>query len=871
MKTLLLFILSTSMLFCQKSYSQFTDNFNDGDFSANPNWTGNTADWVVNPALQLQSNNLVANSSFYLSTASSLATMVQWDFYVQISFNPSGANYVDVYVMASAADIGLTSTTGYFVRIGNTDDEISLYRKDANGTVTRIIDGINGILNSSNNVMRIRLFRNAANQWNLSRDLSGTGNSYVNEGVVTDATYQTSSFFGIKIMQSTASFFQRHFFDDIEVKNYVPDTTPPVIVAANAMASPAVDVLFNEPVELASSQLLANYLVNNMVGMPVSAIRDAVNTSLVHLVFSGSFIQATHYQLTVNGVKDLSGNAVNNAITGFAFYTPEQYDIIIDEIMADPTPQVQLPNNEWIELKNTTAFPINIAGWRIADAGAQSGAMPDYIIKPDSFVIVCSSSAAAAMSVFGQVVTVTGFPSLDNAGDRLALINAAGDIIHAVNYSDSWYGNELKKDGGWTLEMIDTKNPCTGLANWKASVDNKGGTPGKKNSVDSINADDAAPRLLRAYAMDSVTAALVFDEPLDITKASLGGNYSVSDGIGRPQLASALPTSFDRVYLRLNAPLQRNKLYRVTVSGITDCAGNMIGPANTAKLGLPSTTDSFDLVINEILFNPIPGGVDYVELYNRSAKNIDLGKIAIANRNAAGMISSIARLTADTSILYPGEFMVITTNASIVKRDFICLNPAAFIELPSMPSYNDDKGDVIILNEQGKIIDELLYSEKWHFKLISNREGVALERIDHEAATQQEANWHSAATSVGYGTPTYKNSQYRLDVQVRGDISVSPEMISPDNDGMDDFATVSYSFPAPGYVANIIIFDANGRVVRYLQRNALCGISGNFRWDGLGEKAQKLPAGIYIIYTELFNLEGKKKQFKHTIVLARKN
>jgi hypothetical protein len=188
-----------------------------------------------------------------------------------------------------------------------------------------------------------------------------------------------------------------------------------------------------------------------------------------------------------------------------------------------------------------------------------------------------------------------------------------------------------------------------------------------------------------------------------------------------------------------------------------------------------------------------------------------------------------------------------------------------------MPSYNDDKGDVIILNAQGRITDELQYDEKWHFKLIDNREGIALERIDYNAPTQQPDNWHSAATSVGYGTPTYKNSQYKINEGVQGEITVIPEIVSPDNDSMDDFATINYIFPSPGYVANITIFDAAGRIVRYLQRNALCGIKGNYRWDGLGEKNQKLSVGIYIIYTEIFNVEGKKKQFKNTIVLARRN
>jgi hypothetical protein len=36
------------------------------------------------------------------------------------------------------------------------------------------------LINLENNVMKIKVFRNAANQWNLSRDLSGTGTYYFN-------------------------------------------------------------------------------------------------------------------------------------------------------------------------------------------------------------------------------------------------------------------------------------------------------------------------------------------------------------------------------------------------------------------------------------------------------------------------------------------------------------------------------------------------------------------------------------------------------------------------------------------------------------------------------------------------------------------
>ena len=75
--------------------------------------------------------------------------------------------------------------------------------------------------------------------------------------------------------------------------------------------------------------------------------------------------------------------------------------------------------------------------------------------------------------------------------------------------------NDVKKDGGWTLEMIDTKSPCAGISNWKASVNVNGGSPGKKNSVDAINNDQLAPKLRNAYTIDDNTIILVYDEPVD--------------------------------------------------------------------------------------------------------------------------------------------------------------------------------------------------------------------------------------------------------------------------------------------------------------------------------------------------------------------
>jgi hypothetical protein len=546
-----------------------------------------------------------------------------------------------------------------------------------------------------------------------------------------------------------------------------------------------------------------------------------------------------------------------------------RYDIVIDEIMTDPSPQIGLPNNEWIELKNVSASTIDLQGWRIGDASGQSGAMPSYILQPDSFVIVCTGSAVANLSAFGKTISVTSFPSLDNNGEMLFLKSFSGMIIHAFEYSSSWYANEIKKDGGWTLEMIDTKNPCSGSDNWKASTDASGGTPGRKNSVDAVNIDNDPPKLINAFVTDNQTIHLVMDEPIDSLSGAIPDNYAIDGG---NSIVSATPVTplFTEIELKLNAALPANSVYAITVNKITDCKGNTVGSDNTIKIALPSDGVADDLIINEILFNPKPDGYDYVELYNKSDKIIDASKIYIANRNSTGAISSAVSLGSSPFYIFPGDYIVVTEDAESLQKSYLVKNPKQVLVISSLPSYPDDNGDVIITNVQGDILDEVKYDKDWHFKLIDNDEGVSLERIDPAGPSQEASNWHSAASTAGYGTPTFINSQYKQTQTADATIEVSSKVFSPDNDGHDDIAIIQYKIGEPGYVANITIFDAAGRPVRVLVNNGTMAFSGYWNWDGLNDKGLKLPIGTYIIYTEIFNLQGKKKHFKNAVVLARR-
>lgn len=545
-----------------------------------------------------------------------------------------------------------------------------------------------------------------------------------------------------------------------------------------------------------------------------------------------------------------------------------RYDVVITEFMADPVPVTGLPNNEWIEIKNVSATPVNLQGWRMGDATSLSGELPFYILQPDSLLIICTNSAVNALSTYGNVIAVTSFPSLDNNGDLIFLRSAESVVIHAIEFTLDWYDNALKQEGGWSLEMIDTKIPCAGSANWKASINPLGGTPGSINSINGHVTDFASTKLNRAYNLDNLNVVLVFNNPVDSTSASLASNYQVDNG----QVISAktIEPLFNHVQLTFSQPMLPGNIYTITVTNMRDCNGQLISIQDNIKVGISEEASTLDIVVNEILFNPRSNANDFIEIYNRSQKLVDASGLFIANRNSSGVVSSARQFTDQPWLIFPGDHIVVTTDLQNLQLNYLVKHPGAVIVLPTLPSFPDDDGHVLLLNKQGEIVDEVNYNHNWHFKLIDNKEGVSLERIDPESGSQQQSNWQSAASTAGYGTPTYVNSQFRQQGISDMEITVIPKLFSPDNDGHEDFTMINYLLSEPGFVANVTIFDAAGRPVKHLLKNGTLSQQGSWKWDGLDNDNQALPVGNYIIFTEIFNLQGATKKYKNIVVLARR-
>lgn len=541
----------------------------------------------------------------------------------------------------------------------------------------------------------------------------------------------------------------------------------------------------------------------------------------------------------------------------------ERYGVVINEIMADPSPVIGLPNAEYIELRNNASTAVNLFRWRINNGTTTSTVAVNYLLAPDSMVILCPRTSAIFFNQPAKTIGLTSFPALANEGDCITLSAPDGKTIHAVEYGPSTYGNPAKNAGGWALEMINPLNPCS-KRNWSASLHEKGGTPGMENSI--VNATQKAQPLeaLQCIATANNRLLLSLNQGADSLSLSTASHYQIKEAGIQVIAANPIPPLFNAVALELNTAMEKNRIYHLFATSIVGCR-SILSENIEVRTGIPKSPIAGDLVINEILFNPPAGGADFIELYNISSSLLNVKDLLIASRNDAGLPGTMYAASEKDHPFFPGEYLVFSSDTGFVKRQWTNSDQQSMIAIKSLPSLPDDKGNIVVMDKQGKPIDELSYLDDWQFPLLKNKEAVSLERIDPRSPSADPKNWHSAASDKQYGTPTKVNSQFMKRDSASANIFLAPALISPNNDGVDDFLNIQYRFEEAGSLLSAFLFSQNGQMLSIIVDNRLCGKEGRFVWNGLDSKNNRLPSGVYIVLVESFNLTGKKQRLKRTL------
>lgn len=863
-KTLLFLLLLSAKL----AFGQFRDDFSDGNFTINPAWVGQTSLFAINSNKQLKSSLSTVAQTIMLATENTLALNCAWEFSVQLDFDPSTTNFTRVYLISDQADLK-GSLNGYFIQIGESGgaDSYDLYKQTGN-TVLKIIDGLPKNRTNINFLStKLRVTRDGMGRWEVFTSVDD-GLTFSLEGSVIDKTFTSTNWFGV-FCRYTATRSDGFGFDDFKVEELISDVTPPSLLSIRMEDEFTIEATFSETVTAATALFMPNYRLKGSGEIPIS-VQYTLLGNVVKLTFAQAF-NSGPYTLIVNGISDAKGNTTKNSEASIFYIQPYiaiKGDVIINEIFADPSPTVGLPAGEFVELWNTTDKYMLLKDWKYKDLTTTYTFLTDTL-RPNEYVILCATADEGLYKSFGKTMGLSNWPSLNNDQDKLSLISPQNVVVDEVAYTDNWYKEATKKNGGYSLELIDPNNKCLGVQNWQASNHDSGGTPGVQNVVYRLQLNSRLPKLIAAVMVDEITIRIDFDKNIDSLSGAVLGNYTLNNGIGSPTLATPLSPDFNVVLLKLSSPLTKGQEYLLTVNNISDCAGNFIDPtANTATLFTAKAIGEHDILISEILVNPKLGGVDFIEIYNATDHVLDLATLKLATIDAQGKIASVRSISSSNVHIPSKMYWVLTSDVEIVKQQYTVKNPLNMTKMASLPSYSNVGGTVILLSDTIEI-DRFDYQEKMHFQLLQIVKGVSLERVSFQKPTNERGNFKSAAQASGFGTPTYQNSQEER-FAPKNKVWLTAKVFSPDGDGVEDVLQVNYQLVDQDYVANVSIYNEKGLLVKKILKNTSIPKEGSFVWDGINDTGGLSKVGIYVIKFDVFALNGKVKSFEEVCVLGMK-
>ena len=479
MNKLTLFILLFAPLLC---WAQLNEHFSDGDFTQNPSWSGNSANFEVNSLFQLHSKSTITGTAalFCPSVAFDDAS---WECWVKISYPTSSSNYAVLYLAVDKMETA--DCRAYYVQIGGTNDEVSLFVQEGTKK-TKIIDGLDKRTDGSSVEMRIKVTRDAQANLSLYSKLASES-EFVLEGKTQNVLLTQSSYFGL-MYSNTTTTGSAYYFDDVIVSgNKALDTIPPKWTQFEMMSPNKLKLTFSESIDFSK----ANFQLDNEIVIPVSKLISTDKLS-VELTFSTDFIKGKLYNLQAQGLKDLSGNEMLLTQKSIGISETIAFgDLVLNEIMFEnPTNSV-----EYVEIYNCSDKLLDLSTVSITTRKGdgtlnqgitfpnQSKILPKsyQVLTSDAEKIQCYYNLISAENISSSI---SPWSPLNNDGNVLVLSNLVQDTIYdEVMYSSKWHHPLVKNPKGVALERINPTLPSQSATSWhSASSEVNFGTPGYQNS-----------------------------------------------------------------------------------------------------------------------------------------------------------------------------------------------------------------------------------------------------------------------------------------------------------------------------------------------------------------------------------------------------
>jgi hypothetical protein len=789
-----------------------------------------------------------------------------WIFKLKHGYDPSSSNNWGVFLLSDsepAAMIPGGAVSGFVIGVNLTgyDDTLRLW-KVRNGSLSVVLStGIN---------WQSEIGTGSYANLSIERTVDGRWKSRVDSeaGILIDTASKVDNelfdaeWFGIYYEYSSTRD-RLLWIDDIIVDGvFIEDKKPPSILKCITGSPSSVELTLDEEPET-EFFTASNFSLGDKSETPFAVFK--VSPFIIRIIFEHNFMNKYENNIIIKFLCDKSGNCARDVNISFTPVWPEPGDVIISEIMADPFPAVSLPGKEYLEIYNKSKFSFNLKNWKLITDG-QASVFPETIIKPGEQMILCQVQDTSLFSGYGRVTGLRSFPALTDGGRLLIITDSSSRMIHGVRYSSGWYSDNLKKEGGWSLEMTDTDYPFFSEGNWEASISGNGGTPGRTNSVSRSNRDISFRGILNAFPVDSNDLKIIFSEPV---KNLTGNTAGIRINGSLVETVISLDLLMSEYIIKPVIPFKENCEYKLTItSDITDFAGNSPDVSSYA-FGLTEKAIKGDMVFNEILFNPFPGCEDFVELFNSSDKIIDASELYFVSVSESGTYSSPVSISDDNRCILPGSYFTVSTGIESLLERYISSREENIFQISQLPSMPDDKGHLILLNRQLETLDEIIYNEKMHYSLLSGYEGISLEKVRPSVISSDPKNWHSASEASGWATPGAPNSVYSAEPLGEESVILSSTRITPDNNGYEDLLVIDMNFRTNGTVVTITIFDETGGYVCKPADNLLAGNRASVTWDATADDGSIVRSGIYIILVSAYDDSGKTEKWKRVCAVIR--
>ncbi|MDF2158806.1 lamin tail domain-containing protein [Algoriphagus sp. CAU 1675] len=273
--------------------------------------------------------------------------------------------------------------------------------------------------------------------------------------------------------------------------------------------------------------------------------------------------------------------------------------------------------------------------------------------------------------------------------------------------------------------------------------------------------DLVLPQVSWVRGFDAMEVELQFTEAIDPVFSQIQLNYKL-DGMEPEQ---AILKSGSLVLLRFGEMLVTGKSYQLEVKQIPDLAGNFLKDTIlNFEFSDPSLIPAKALVINELMpspraENPLPN-VEYIELFHTGAYPFRLEGLNLSNSRSGTLLGD--------RWLNPGEFLILAPESQIgLLEEF-----GAVLGLSSWPTLLNSGDEVLLRDDQGKLIDRLNYTtSSWGSSELSGG-GYSLEVVNPYFSCDQ-SGLLKASFDPNRGTPGRQNSIFDDTPDLKG-----PELLA---------------------------------------------------------------------------------------------